>query len=168
MHAAVGWRTAGVAGAAAAVLLLTMLAYTPRRAPVQLLAAQEAAWDRQETSLWKPMQKKAAPRVLHHGEMKLKHILRGLRQSHLLRRKQLREVVAARQPHFGPGRVVEEPGIQGMRVFKGRMLCSEGESSCVHPCNAFYTITGEEPPEDCKCKCTSPNPHSFYKVCTWT
>jgi len=97
--------------------------------------------------------------------MKLKQIERGLRKDHLLIRTQL----AARQPHYGPGKVTEAPAANGMRIFHGKMLCAEGESSCVHPCDAFYTITGEEPPEDCKCKCTS-NPHTFYKqgsvICT--
>uniref|UniRef100_A0A7S0DUZ3 Uncharacterized protein n=1 Tax=Hanusia phi TaxID=3032 RepID=A0A7S0DUZ3_9CRYP len=57
-----------------------------------------------------------------------------------------------------------------IRVFSGKMLCAAGESSCVHPCDAFYTITEEPIPEDCKCKCVSPNPHDFYSegstICT--
>jgi hypothetical protein len=39
-----------------------------------------------------------------------------------------------------------------MRVFSGSpmMLCAEGETSCEHPCDAFYTISGE--PTNCTCK----------------
>jgi len=57
-----------------------------------------------------------------------------------------------------------------IRVFSGKMLCGVGETSCVHPCDAFYTITDEPIPEDCKCKCVAPNPHEFYSegstICT--
>jgi hypothetical protein len=174
--AALRGRVAVCLGAATAVLVLVALA-APRSAPAALLAAhpapqaKQSAWAQQENALWHGVERRAAPRVLRHGEQKLRQIVRGLRSNHLLRGAVRRAAPAARQPHFGPGKVVEQPAAApGMRVFKGRMLCAEGESSCVHPCNAFYTITGEEPPEDCKCKCTSPNPHEFYKqdsvICT--
>jgi hypothetical protein len=166
---------AAAAGAACALAILGSL--TPRvTVPAQLLGAQQrAAWDKQEASLWRQPAGRGAVRAeasraaaAAHSEAKLKQIVGSLRKSHLLRRQQLRQIAApqqARQPHFGPGKVVElSQTPNGMRVFEGRMLCAEGETTCVHPCNAFYTITGEEPPEDCKCTCTSPNPHSFYKA----
>jgi len=164
-------------GVVTGVLVIVALASSlgGRSSPAALLGAQSGAktpWDSQEVSLWHTVNERAAPRLLRHGEQKLRQIVRDLRSDHLLRGTQLRtaqQVIAARQPHFGPGTVVEEPAAAGMRVFKGRMLCAEGETSCVHPCEAFYTITGEEPPEDCKCKCAQ-NPHEFYKkgsvICT--
>ena len=156
------------------VLVIVALAasWGGRSSKAALLAAPSGAktpWDSQEASLWHTVNERAAPRLLLHGEKKLRQIVRDLRSDHLLRGTQLRAVPAARQPHFGSGTVVEEPAAAGMRVFKGRMLCAEGETSCVHPCEAFYTITGEEPPEDCKCKCAE-NPLEFYKkgsvICT--
>lgn len=161
-----------VGASCALILLATMV---PRSsAPAGLLGPQKASWDAQEASLWQPQ--RARSTVLAetakaveaaHGEAKLRQIVGSLRKNHLLRVRQLRQIARpqVRQPHFGPGKVVElRQTANGMRVFEGRMLCAEGEKTCVHPCNAFYTITGEEPPEDCKCTCTSPNPHSFYKV----
>lgn len=167
----------GAVGASCAFVLLALMA-TQSPAPGSLLGAQKASWDAQEASLWRP--RTARSTVLAetskavaaaHGEAKLKQIVGSLRKNHLLRSRKLRQIATpkarARQPHFGPGKVVElSQSPNGMRVFEGRMLCAEGEKTCVHPCEAFYTITGEEPPEDCKCTCTSPNPHSFYKACS--
>ena len=149
--------------AACAVLLL----FCGMRAPmhsVQLLGVKEgaASWNRQEAGLWirkaasseglsRPQHRRA---LLDRSARKLRQIVRGLRRHHLL--------PGVRQPMLA-GHVKEAAGPAGLRVFEGRMLCAAGETSCTHPCSAFYTITGEEPPADCKCKCTSPNPHSFYK-----
>jgi len=52
------------------------------------------------------------------------------------------------------------------KIFAGRMLCAQGETSCEHPCSAFHTIS--ETDTDCHCKCTV-NPLSFAKddvICT--
>jgi hypothetical protein len=147
-----------LAGAASSILVLVALTMTR---PVQLVDSQKAIWEQQEKALWQQ------PRdaVAKHSEMKLRQILSSLRKDHLLHgtRLAIRRQVPALQPW--PARVVELRGPNPeVRVFEGSMLCAEGESSCVHPCDAFYTITGEEPPADCKCKCTSPNPNAFYKV----
>jgi len=148
-----------------ALLVLTTLT-VQRSTPTALLAAQKQSWDQQEARLWQPQSRAGGQNLVKNGEMKLKQIESSLRKDHLLRGTQM----AAVQPHYGLG-AVESPqeAASQLRVFHGRMLCAEGEESCVHPCNAFYTITGEEPPEDCKCKCTH-NPHTFYKdgsvICT--
>ena len=158
-----GMKPALLGVAACAVLLL----FCGMRAPmhsVQLLGVKEgaASWNRQEAGLWsrkaassegvsRPQHRRA---LLDRSARKLRQIVRGLRRHHLL--------PGLRQPMLA-GRVKEAAGPAGLRVFEGRMLCAAGETSCTHPCSAFYTITGEEPPADCECKCTSPNPHSFYK-----
>ena len=153
------WALVGI-GASCAVLVLLALASNSRSTSMQLLGVQKAAvWNTEEEGLWKPEARMNA--LAQHSELKLKQIVRSRRKNHLLHGKQ-HKVVEARQPHFGPGKVEEVNLPSGMRVFQGRMLCAEGETSCEHPCEAFYTITGETPPEDCKCKCR-PNPKDFYK-----
>jgi hypothetical protein len=57
---------------------------------------------------------------------------------------------AGSQDNLGHAVADAEP----MRVFAGSpMLCAEGETSCEHPCDAFYTITGQE--TNCTCKVSS-------------
>jgi hypothetical protein len=54
---------------------------------------------------------------------------------------------AGSQSHLAHGVADVAP----VRVFPGSsMLCAEGETSCEHPCDAFYTITGES--TNCTCK----------------